>query len=243
MTKIPCMNRSFVIVSSARSGSTLLVQLLNTNDEIVCKRELLNREVLMKEQLIGADRTTLTNFILASLLPWKIWLPYTGFKLFNEQLQYCNLPLEHVIEDLHFPPVIVLYRENLLETYVSLQIAFQNKLWYSDKKVNDCHVEVDWNDFYEYAERERKRWRRCMSALRGVRKIVVSYDQLAGDKRKETMQRLFVFLNATVDPDRPLVTHCVKQNPLQLKEKVINYQEIIKKAQELDYSIMINLDD
>ena len=235
------MNRSFLIVSSGRSGSTLLVQLLNINKQIVCRKELLNRERLDRHQLKGADARTLINHMLAMLLPRNLWLPYTAFKLFNEQLEYCNLRLQEVIRGLHYPPVIVLYRKNLLETYVSLKIAFQTNIWYSEKQVNNCCVEVDWDDFCQYSERERKRWKKSMSDLRGVNKIIISFDELTGSQQEETMHRLFAFLDLAVDHDCPIVPVSVRQNPQKLEKKIINYHEIMEQVHRSGYPITMNL--
>ena len=44
--RTPPMNRSFIILSSGRSGSTMLVQLLNCHPAILCHSELLNRDDL-----------------------------------------------------------------------------------------------------------------------------------------------------------------------------------------------------
>lgn len=239
-TRLPYLNRSFVILSSGRSGSTLLVQLLNTNRQIACAKELLNRELLDQYQLKGADERTLTNYLLSMLLPMKLWLPYTGFKLFNEQLEYCKLSLRQVIQDLNFPPVIVLYRENLLETYVSLKIAFQTDVWYSEKQVNKYSVMVDWEDFYQYAEDERMRWKKSLSALGGVKKILVTFDQLTGGQQGETMHRLFGFLNLTTNCPITAASS-VRQNPLPLEKKVLNYHEIMERVRETGYPIMMKL--
>lgn len=179
--------------------------------------------------------------MLAMLLPANLWLRYTGFKLFNEQLEYCNLGLQEVIQGLHHPPVIVLYRENLLETYVSLKIAFQNNIWYSENQVNDCSIDVDWDDFYLYAEGERKRWKKTMSDLRGTKKIVVSFDELTGNPQKETMHRLFTFLNLEVDHGIPIVPYSIRQNPQKLEKKIVNYHEIMERVHRSGYPITINL--
>lgn len=235
------MNRSFVIVSSGRSGSTLLVQLLNTNKRIQCSMEPLNRELLDKHQLEGADSRTLLNYMLAMLLPGNLWLRYTGFKLFNEQLEYCNLGLQEVVRGLHHPPIIVLYRENLLETFVSLKIAFQNNIWYSENQVNNCSVEVDWDEFYLYAEGERMRWKKTISDLRGMRKIIISFDELTGSQQKETMHRLFAFLNLEVDQSTHIVPCSVRQNPQTLEKKIVNYHETMERVHRSGYPITMNL--
>ena len=241
VTRMPCMNRSFLIVSSARSGSTLLVQLLNNNKGINCKSELLNNERLEQYQLTGAGKRVLIDYVLAMLLPMKLWLPYTGFKVFNQQLESCDLPLDQVLEGLCSPPVIVLYRRNLLESYVSLKIAFQTNVWYSENMVNNCSMKVNWNEFRLYAERQKRRWKRAMSSLRGVKKVIICYEELVGSHQNETMQKLFTFLDLPLDQHQLLVARCVRQNPLQLEKKLVNYHKIMKQAQESGYSIMLNL--
>ena len=116
LQKLPYTNRSFLVISSARSGSSLLIQFLRCHPSIACPfLEPLNREVLKKHKLIGA-KADMLNYFRAQLLPRKSWIPYTACKVFGEQLQYCRLSLEDLFA-LRDPPVVVLYRENMLETY------------------------------------------------------------------------------------------------------------------------------
>ena len=190
----------------------------------------MNRERVAKYRIKGvSSRYYLTNYILAKLVPWKPWLPYTGFKLFNEQLEYWQLSLGDILQVLRRPPVIVLYRENILETFVSLKIAFQTDLWYSDDKVNYCSIEVDWDEFQEYANVERVRWKNSMAALVNCRVIFISYEELAKDK-EETVKRIFTFLGFGCEHDLVIETDTKRQNPLPLERKVTNYREIQEKV-------------
>lgn len=223
---IPFMNRSFVILSSARSGSTLLIRLLNCHSKIACSEELLNRDCLQEHNLHGTSSRTLINYILASLIPLRIWLPYTGFKIFNEQLEFCNLHLKNVLSALFYPRMVVLYRENLLETYVSLEIAFKTDVWYSESSCTNEKITIDWQKFVNYAMTERARWKKSMMEISIYSKVLfISYEELIGDNDK-TMGRIFQFLNLNMCHVK---TPSKRQNPLPLKEKIINYDEIEQK--------------
>lgn len=222
------MNRSFVILSSGRSGSTLLVQLLNCHQKIACKGELLNRNYMQVHNLHGANNRTLISYILASLIPSKIWLPYTGFKLFNEQLEFCNLHLKDLLTALFCPRVIILYRENMLETYVSLEIAFKTDVWYSEGSGSSEKIKIDWQKFVDYVMTERARWKRSMmdmSVYSDHEMLFISYEELIGDRNK-TMNKIFQFLNIEMCH---VEATSKKQNPLPLKEKIINYEQIEQK--------------
>ena len=221
------MNRSFVILSSGRSGSTLLVQLLNCHPKVTCKGELLNRNCLQMHNLRGARGSTLINYILASLIPSKMLLSYTGFKLFNEQLEFCNLHLRDLLTALFCPHVIVLYRENMLETHVSLEIAFKTDVWYSENRSSTSErIEIDWHKFIDYAVTEKVRWKRSVMEIPMYSKVLfVSYEELIGN-RSEAMNRIFQFLNLDVCH---VEATSKKQNPLSLEEKVINYEQIEQK--------------
>lgn len=233
------LHRNFLVLSSGRSGSTLLTQLLNCHPQVVCEGELLNREELKKRQLTVADKQTLSNYILARLLPLKFrWISYTGFKLFNEQLEYCKLSFEKLLGDLCSPSLVILHRENLLETYISLKIAFTTDIWYSEKEINQCSIEVDWEAFQDYAETERRRWRKSMSATGGMRKIYVSFEKLV-ENQDVTMKRLLTFLNLS---ECDFGVSSIRQNPLPLADKISNYEVIMDKVNNSGMSLTITAD-
>ena len=107
------MNRNFIILSSGRSGSSMLRQLVSCHPSIFCHAELLNRCDLLHYNLIRDGRTVVSShylikYIKARLVSWKPWLPYTGFKLFNEHIEFCKLSLGNLLNALRNPPVIVL---------------------------------------------------------------------------------------------------------------------------------------
>ena len=244
--QLPYFNKSFVILSSGRSGSTLLVQYLNYHHSIICYSELLNREELCKNHISsvsgsGTQRVSLVRYLLSKLLPLNPFTSWTGFKLFNEQLEYCKLPLSQVMSALCNPPVIVLFRENLLETFVSLKIAERNGIWFSEDKVNSCSLQVDWEEFHEYCLVEGGRWKQSMRELSfsiSNKILFISFEEIVSN-RDETMEKVFGFLNL----GSCYVEACSKrQNPQPLEEKVSNYSDIVDKAGKESVSLTLTKD-
>ena len=232
LSYLPATNRSFVILSSARSGSSLLVQLLNYHERIKCHGELLNRERLHDRGLVDAREKDLIDYVSRIIFPANSWLPYrmhTGFKLFNEQMEYCKVSFGEILSKLQCSSVIVLYRRNMLETFVSLKIAFQNNIWYSESIVNDERVEVNWEEFHKYVVTERMRWEQSLSQISHSHQLLlVSYEELAL-KKASTIRDIFSFLGLA-----PCYcgTSSKRQNPLPLCDKVRNYEEIMTKVTE-----------
>jgi len=238
LLRIPFMNRSFVILSSARSGSTYLRLLLDDHPKITCLGELLNRQHLPDDQLCKASSCVLVNYILSSLLPSKFWLPFTGFKVFHEQMEFCNLCFERVLSALLCPKVIVLFRENMLETYSSLQISLKTGIWCTeDGNTKNERIEIDWKEFVEYVAIIRERWKRNLMIIpKNAEIYFVSYEELTADKDK-TMNNIFKFLNLEACTVEAKIK---KQNPQPLMERIMNYKQIDKLASKnhLDYTIL-----
>ena len=117
---IPGANRSFLILSSGRSGSTLLVQYLRCHPSIACHiAEPLNPDT---NGLTNVSSHTLVNYLMAQLLSWR---RYSGCKVFCQQLEHYRISFAEILAALRDPRILVLYRENTLETFVSLQLAFK----------------------------------------------------------------------------------------------------------------------
>ena len=167
---IPSMNRSFIILSSGRSGSSMLRQLLSCHPSIFCHAELLNRCDLLKYNLARDGRIVVSSHYLIKFI--KGWLvPESRGSLTPDssspmsKLSFVNYLSGNLLNALHGPPVIVLYRKNLLETYVSLQIAWQTGNWYSERKINELSIKIDWEEFRDYIITERNHWRESVHVL------------------------------------------------------------------------------
>ena len=124
----------FVIFSRARSGSTLLVDLMNASDRVFCDGELFH------------DRRTFPSLFLhsRSALSEK---PAYGFKLLSYQLSH-KLPKSYESSFLsslvnrHGYRLIYLYRENTLAQEISNVLAHQRKSFQrrGDQAPTGCYV-------------------------------------------------------------------------------------------------------
>lgn len=163
---------------------------------------------------------------MAQLLSWR---PYSGCKIFCEQLEFYRIPFAELLSALRDPPVIVLYRKNMLDTYISLQVAFKTGVWFSQEENNECSsVEVNFDEYKHYAETERQRWKETLSAFarRGRRKVYfLSYEELIENK-EESLLGIFSFLNL---PPCETIAYSVRQNPFSVAQKVSNFSDVREK--------------
>ena len=223
--KLFVTSSTFLVLSSARSGSTLLMQYLGSHPSLLCSfQEPLNRETLAEQNLVGY-KTGILNYLTASVLPWRPWAwRYAGCKVFCEQLEYCRICLHDILVALRHPVVVVLYRRNMLDTYVSLHIAFQTGVWFSEEEVKEeRRVHVDWQAFQDYVQEERERWRESLQGLKKAKKIhFLSYEELSSN-RDSSLAGVFSFLGVS---QSHVTAFSKKQNPLSLEEKVLNIAEI-----------------
>lgn len=220
--------RCFILLSSARSGSTLLMDLMNNHPNVKCLHEPLNRERLDERQLTNASKEDILNYVRSAVM--EVDRPVVGMKLFVEHLEENHLEFRDIVRILDKPKVITLYRPNLLDTYVSLMIAYANDRWYSTNEANAEAIELDWDGFRGYATKWRQLWETTMAEvkhlIRPVDRTVVTYDELCGQKNDVT-QRMFRFLGLW-EIDYGIQYYSVKQNPTSLEKKITNFAEVSK---------------
>ena len=230
-------SRHFVILSAARSGSTLLVDLLNNHPEVVCSLELLNKEEIHNRQLEGASKRTLLKYIKVAMFQWYGYVKgMSGFKIFSDQLRVTNLRLRDVLTTLNEPKLVILYRRNVLETYVSLEIAKRNNKWYSMTSANAESIDVDWEHFLNYANESIQDWKTSLQQVKNYEhNFIVSYEELCEDK-VEKIKGIIEFL-CLPELEWEYLWYSVKQNPKPLEKKVSNYKEITENMRVYDQGL------
>ena len=238
LQRIPCARESFLILSAGRSGSTLLMQYLRCHPEITCSlTEPLNGKTLRLHGLPGSNVSpaTLINYLMAQLLSWR---RRAGCKIFCQQLEFYRISFSDLSTALRDPPVIVLFREDALATYVSLQLAFKTDVWFSQDEKRECTtIEVDPEDYRGHAEWQRERWRNTLSAFVGranKRVHFISYEELVSDKER-TLEGVFSFLGL---PPCKTVAFSKRQNPFGLRETISNYEDIEEKLNSFSCNVL-----
>ncbi|CAH1789302.1 unnamed protein product [Owenia fusiformis] len=132
--------------------------------------------------------------------------------------------LAEIINELSDPYVLVLYRENLLEQYVSWKIADKNKVWWSTHSNPDTTVPVTLSALDKFIQEEKQQWAEAMKHIIKSKTMFVKYENLRDDKYTELNRILKFFkLGRT---DRVFLDMITQQNPQKIENKVSNYEEI-----------------
>lgn len=213
---------NFLILSAARSGTTLLVDYLNCHPRIRCRGEILNSDYAYygNPRHMGPERLRLQveSFFVrrAGTL--------AGAKVLTYQFDELQIKLADMIEILHDPAVIVLYREQILEQYVSLKTAERDRVWHSNKPFKNEPIRLDPALFVEFVKRERRMWRENLAVLNGRRVHYLTYDQLANET-EETIRSLFGFLGLKA---YPVHSPLVKLNRAPLSQRLVNYRDFVQ---------------
>lgn len=108
-----------LILSNPRSGSSFLQDLLNCHGEVDIAEELLNVEFGVTENPIGKIKSTLGE----------LHNTIVGFKVFPEQIYEHKLKFDELLAEIAVTHIIVLWRENVLDTFCSRCIARLSGEW------------------------------------------------------------------------------------------------------------------
>lgn len=223
--------KKFVIISTGRSGSNLLVKYLDSHKNIEAKGELF--------RIMGGESSTqrwrrIFNYKSKNIL-------ISGFKIFYYQPSDRNdAKVWDLIKDDKDIKIIHLIRENKVKSYVSLQIAEKTGIWKKNNKkqipLSEKQVKIDFEDFIKvsdaielYEENTRKEYRDHPF-------LEITYDELISDKNK-VFQNLCSFLEVE---NQDLKSKLKKQNKEQLKDLVLNFDEFKNSVSNSKYSSFID---
>lgn len=227
--------KKFVIISDSRTGSTLLMQLLNSHPEIFAFGEEF-------KNLKDSSCRQIWDKIYRKR-PKKI--KWVGFKLFyfhpssgNDREVWDLIKQDKEIVIIH------LTRRNILRSYVSKQIGLKTRKWTEninrphqigeeEKKLklgaDECRENFE--SISEYITETEKRFK-------DHNIIPVVYEDMDKDKQ-ETMDRIFRELEVT---DFKVSTYMKKQNPEKPKDLILNFSELKKAFSGTKWEYLFKLD-
>lgn len=239
----------FVVLSTPRSGSTLLIQSLRQHPQIVTRDEILNPSD--PDYIEGSPDKSLRRVYLPQPLsikavgckihymqsPFGDDIPFEG-----SSIQEACAWLEKSKPDLK---VIHLVRENRLRVQVSLLLAHASNRWFVPRSSglevtegNKMKVTVDIEAWQHYMKRTEMKRRKVFSCFMKHPVEQVKYSELVQDW-SDTIQRVQAFLD--VKPQLvPQQTR--KQNPEPLSELIDNYGEVKAFLQGTDQEWMLEED-
>ncbi|GAB2778709.1 hypothetical protein [Salinimicrobium soli] len=211
--------KKFVIISDARTGSTLLAQLLNSHPQIVCFGEKFKK--------------------LDSYPSSKIWsgifrkrhrkIKWVGFKLFYfHPVQGIDKDIWNILAEDEEVVVIHLMRNNILRSYVSKKIGLQTRLWTKTPRdpdeieLKDKKVYLPPDECIETFKTIEKYYQETKKRFKSHKIIPVFYEDLSRNKQKE-MNSLFKEFGVL---PYEVSSTMIKQNPENLNDLIINYYEL-----------------
>lgn len=224
--------QKFVIISQSRTGSTLLMALLNNHDNIICEGELF-------KNLNGKSCLQIWNKLFGKK-PKKI--QKVGFKLFyGHPLKGDQSVWEFIEKDKNIT-IIHLVRKNWLRVLVSQKIGLKTKLWtenidrphqisLEDKRIELSVVECE-NAFKEAEFNEQKTRERFTNHTM----IEVSYEDLSND-HDSIVRKITQVLNIKY---LPVQAKNKKQNSETLDELVLNFKELEEHFKESKWAYLFS---
>jgi len=208
----------FVVVSQSRTGSTLLMALLNNHDNIICEGELF-------KNLDGKScKQIWDNFFKNK--PKKI--QQVGFKLFYTHPLKGDQSVWEFIENDKRITVVHLVRKNWLRVLLSQKIGLKTKLW--TENINRPHqisteekkVEISIKECEEAFEKAAFNEQKTRERFSGHPFLEVTYEDLSDDSDRIIQQITNVFnLNY-----QKVKANNKKQNSEPLEDLIINYNQL-----------------
>lgn len=210
--------KRFVIYSLGRSGSTLLVSLLNSHDHIHCDGEILNNFVLFPMKHVET---------CASMSKAEVY----GFKLLTYQLEDVQRflhPRRFILElGENGYKIIYLTRANLLRQALSniyaRQVQFHSRV--SDGRPKEKFMRVEVADVLNWIKGIESRCKFEREILEGVPHLSLVYedDLQDNESHQRTIERVCDFIGTS-----PAIvsTSLQKVTPRALSDWVINFEEL-----------------
>lgn len=219
----------FVIISTARTGSNLLVSLLNSHPKISCHGEVFK---------VYTNKEALQSNWDAIFRNTKTKKQCVGFKLFYEHpLNSSNKFIWDLIENDHSIKIIHLKRNNLLKSYTSLQIAYKSDVWAKKNDnqnilLEDKRVHINITECFNYFKETEKSIQNVKKKFVKHNYTEITYEDFILDKQNQ-MDKLFKWLNL---PSFKVSSNLKKQNKEPLKDLIINYKELAIALNKAGYS-------
>lgn len=233
MRRSSMAERRFVIYSRGRSGSTLLVQLLNAHSSVQCDDEILNLPVALRDPATYVrDRAHLAH------------KPVYGFKLLSYQLpKLQNIEDQSAfLDDMQRDgfAIIYLYRRDLLRHAISNIMARQRGEFHrradpDGAAKKDKKATIPEDELRRWLDSSRREQDVELGVMDGREATWVCYedDLERQSAQADTMGRVFSALSVQ---DEPVASNLVKLTSDQLPSIIENYDELKHVFSDTEYS-------
>jgi LPS sulfotransferase NodH len=226
----------FVIITTQRSGSRMLVDALNSHPQVVCHRELFKRDRRKHDSYTSYWSASWSRRVLRYALARRSARLYleqvlasspeasaVGFKvMYNQLRRHWELP--KLFHRLDFR-VIHLVRRNVLKTHLSTLAARRRgwRLAHDQRAVERVKVHLPTTGLSEVLAKRQRAIDAYRRRLRAYPLLEVAYEDFVAHPDAEAA-RILSFLG--VDESVPLQVTSVKLNPDRLEDLLENHPEV-----------------
>ncbi|CAH1772383.1 unnamed protein product, partial [Owenia fusiformis] len=246
--------RYFLILSMPRSGTSVFKELLNNHPNIICHDAILHENKkpyelrLSSNNQIPPEKHILLNYIKDMLEEDIEDDPNVtpGFKITNVQLAANNITLMDIVKHLGYPNIIVMYRRELLQQFMSLQTAIARGQYNSRIKPNEItKVPLRWEDFLDYRTKLLDGYRSSMKELQNYpRKIILTYEDFDnGVSGMNNVVRQAIEFIGLPTPIKNYLPKLVKQSPRGLGSKISNFKQVEQTIQDNESLLTFDIND
>ena len=223
----------FVILGQGRSGSTLLVDLLNCHPEVTCDHEIF-RSGLWRSSWRALTLILLREFpsLYYNYRRLSAQNKVYGFKLFNYQVNDLNGTIKKLYETGW--KILWIHREDIVEQSLSFMLGSMTQKWHRRNReelpLHQYHI-----DLLELASlmyNIKLRNERIQESLAGIEYYKIQYesDLMNSDQWQKTADSLFEHLH--LESCRVRSTS-LKVDPRPWEEKIANYDQVASATQVL----------
>ena len=223
--------QKFVIFAYGRSGSTLLVKLLNNHQKIHCEEEILHSRFYGKMLFPSLYVQGRAVKFSSKVYGFKVKI----FQLAEEQ----NIDPEKFLLNLYRDrwKIIYLKRNNILRSQISALLGISRNQMHATSKsklknkkiIINCEqllVGLQRREIYQIKEQE------ILKNLDHI-KVIYEEDLLLTENHQKTSDRIFNYLGLD---SVPVKTNLVKTTSNQLSDVIENYEEVVEKLSQTKYA-------
>lgn len=235
--------QKFIIISTQRSGSSLLVTTLASHPEIECFREIFLEENVKPDSYTSFSRASILRKLqhwfcrrrlvegyLAQFLGKVEGCEAVGFKFMYSQDKLLPQVIDWVERE--EIKVIHLIRANVLKKRISRLVSRFRNFAHSTEPVEVCRISVEPKRLKQKLDSMSDQVDQYRSRLSHFDHIEVTYEDLVANQDREIM-RVLEFLG--IGMLTSLSTNLVKVNPNDLSEVIENYDEVVQALRRTKY--------
>ena len=244
----------FVIVGIARTGSAVLLDLLNSNRQVLAFGELFRTPEAIgwdirpfggsyDRRFLPKYRTDPRAFIDDVVFgPRPPVVRAVGFKLFYYHAQEAPFSdvWTRIVGDRNMR-IIHLMRRNILAQFASLKLAHQTQVWSATRKTaaRTEPIRLTPEECRRHFEHVRHYERECDALFGDHQKLSIYYEDLVRTKEAE-MMRVLDFLRVRAEPGSN--TKLVRQRTVPLSKAIANFSELCAAFRNSEWEAFCEVD-